>query len=83
MKEGSTVTAEGKFYLRAWEYTNAKCNIILILLWNCYDDNLQIKIYNFKFDTDKVTKQSIMSAANSKFDPIGIMSLFNVGIKLL
>lgn len=88
MNEATSVMAEGKFDLRAWEYTDPECETtsltpVLGLNWNRREDTLSINTTNFDFAVDKITKRDIMSAAHRVFDPIGIVSPVTVCPKLL
>ncbi|XP_052749322.1 uncharacterized protein LOC128200300 [Galleria mellonella] len=88
MNEALHIMNEGKFELRCWVTgptldKNQADTSVLGVTWDAQNDELYCKVPFFKQVTDKLTKRTLLSMAQSIFDPIGFLCPTTLIPKLL
>ena len=87
VKESSLVFAEAKFDLRGWEYSdpsleNHANTVVLGLTWDRKADTLAVSNLEL-MGMEVVTRRTMLSLAQSVFDPIGFTCPISLRSKLL
>ncbi|XP_071965635.1 uncharacterized protein [Antedon mediterranea] len=84
-KEINAILSKGSFNVKEWTISgvNMEATKFLGLEWNPRDDKLKAPVPTYCEEVGTLTKRKCLGAANSIYDPLGLLSSVTVRAKML